>query len=184
MTFFCAGALMSALCAGFGGCSQSGEQEQKEDEVPAVIGTTPVPNEDIPSDVAAFFKEHLPSTDRSLLSPVEFSFGDIVDNEGLPRLVCLTINDMDEFEAIAPPDVELPDIDFGAYTLIIGQHRMGDPGYILEKQGIDTTSDVMTLNLVYKHLQGGSAQIITTFYYWGLYSKLPQKTINVEIYRQ
>ena len=86
---------------------------------------------------------------------------------------------MEEFEAVAPPSVVLPVIDFEKYTLIIGQHLLGDPGYSFEKQVVDTESDKMTLNLVYKQLKGGTPAIMTIFYFWGLYDKLPEKTLTV-----
>ena len=52
---------------------------------------------------------------------------------------------------------------------------MGHPGYSFEKQVVDTESDKMTLNLVYKQLKGGTPAIMTIFIFWGLYDKLPEK---------
>ena len=119
------------------------------------IGTPPVTAS---ADVSAFFKTYLPSSSSSHPEP-EFNFSEI--------------------EAVAPPSVELPVIDFDKYTLIIGQHWMGHPGYSFEKQAVDTESDKMTLNLVYKQLKGGTPAIMTIFYFWGLYDKLPEKTLTV-----
>ena len=104
-----------------------------------------------------------------------FNFSEIDDRD----IECFVINSMEEFEAVAPPSVELPVIDFDKYTLIIGQHWMGHPGYSFEKQAVDTESDKMTLNLVYKQLKGGTPAIMTIFYFWGLYDKLPEKTLTV-----
>lgn len=69
------------------------------------------------------------------------------------------------------------------YTLIIGQHLLGDPGYSFEKQAVDTDTESgkMTLNLVYSRMGGASPTVITTFYVWGLYSKLPGSAIDVKI---
>ena len=114
------------------------------------IGTPPVTAS---ADVSAFFKTYLPSSSSSHPEP-EFNFSEI-------------------------DSVELPVIDFDKYTLIIGQHWMGHPGYSFEKQVVDTESDKMTLNLVYKQLKGGTPAIMTIFYFWGLYDKLPEKTLTV-----
>ena len=45
----------------------------------------------------------------------------------------------------------------------------------------DTESGKMTLNLVYSRMGGASPTVITTFYVWGLYSKLPGSAIDVKI---
>lgn len=84
---------------------------------------------------------------------------------------------MEEFEAVAPPSVELPVIDFDKYTLIIGQHWMGHPGYSFEKQAVDTESDKMTLNLVYKQLKGGTPAIMTIFISGDYTTNFPKKRL-------
>jgi hypothetical protein len=83
--------------------------------------------------------------------------------------------------SIAPSDVELPEIDFKKYTLVIGQHGMG-AGYQLERQFIDTESDMPRLNLVYSGSEtGGSLTAMLTYCYWGVYPKLSEKTMNLSI---
>lgn len=151
------------LGGGFVACDDS--------EEPEAIGTPPVT---APADVSAFFKTYLPPSSYSHSEPAfGFSEIDYQDTE------CFVINSLEEFKAVAPPSVELPGIDFDKYTLIIGQHWMGDPGYSFEKQAVDTESDKMTLNLVYKRMEGAHPAIVTTFYFWGLYTKLPEKTLTV-----
>ncbi len=178
MTFLSAGVLMITLCMGFVACNEPKGPEQPD--VPEVIGMAPVAGTDIPDEVSVFFEEYLPRTNRSLLSPVEFNFGDVAPLDP----VCLVVNSIDEFETIAPLSAELPEIDFKNHTLIVGQHPMGDPGHRLVDQGIVTEPDVMILNLIYERLGGGTPAIETTFYYWALYPKLPQKQITVKIYNQ
>ena len=138
---------------------------------PEVVGTPPVAASE---GVTAFFTTHLPESSYNC-SEVKFNFSEIDFGE----TECFLINSTEEFEAVAPPSVVLPVIDFEKYTLIIGQHLLGDPGYSFEKQVVDTESDKMTLNLVYKQLKGGTPAIMTIFYFWGLYDKLPEKTLTV-----
>ena len=138
---------------------------------PEVVGTPPVAASE---EVTAFFTTHLPESSYNC-SEVKFNFSEIDFGE----TDCFLFNSTEEFEAVAPPSVELPVIDFDKYTLIIGQHWMGHPGYSFEKQVVDTESDKMTLNLVYKQLKGGTPAIMTIFYFWGLYDKLPEKTLTV-----
>ena len=155
------------LLGGFVACNDSEESEY--------IGTPPVTAS---ADVSAFFKTYLPSSSSSHPEP-EFNFSEIDDRD----IECFVINSMEEFEAVAPPSVVLPVIDFEKYTLIIGQHLLGDPGYSFGKQAVDTDTESgkMTLNLVYSRMGGASPTVITTFYVWGLYSKLPGSAIDVKI---
>lgn len=153
------------LGGGFVACNHSQE--------PEAIGTPPV---SAPTDVSAFFKTYLPPSSSSHPEPAfNFSEIDYRDTE------CFVINSLEEFEIVAPPSVELPVIDFDKYTLIIGQHSLGDPGYTLSKQAIDTESDEMTLNWLYKRTGGAHPAVVTTFYFWGLYTKLPGKTVAIDV---
>lgn len=142
---------------------------------PEVVGTPPVAASE---EVTAFFKTHLPKSSYNH-SEVGFNFSEIHGKE----TECFLINSTEEFEAVAPPSAVLPVIDFEKYTLIIGQHLLGHPGYSFEKQAVDTgtESGKMTLNLVYSKMGGASPTVITTFYVWGLYSKLPGSAIDVKI---
>ena len=119
------------LLGGFVACNDSEESEY--------IGTPPVTAS---ADVSAFFKTYLPSSSSSHPEP-EFNFSEIDDRD----IECFVINSMEEFEAVAPPSVELPVIDFDKYTLIIGQHWMGHPGYSIEKLAVESESDKMPLKL-------------------------------------
>lgn len=67
---------------------------------PEYIGTPPVTAS---ADVSAFFKTYLPSSSSSHPEP-EFNFSEIDDRD----IECFVINSMEEFEAVAPPSVELP----------------------------------------------------------------------------
>lgn len=113
---------------------------------PEVVGTPPVAASE---EVTAFFTTHLPESSYNC-SEVKFNFSEIDFGE----TECFLINSTEEFEAVAPPSVVLPVIDFEKYTLIIGQHLLGDPGYSFGKQAVDTDTESgkMTLNLVYSRM--------------------------------
>ena len=91
------------MLGGFVACNDS--------EEPEYIGTPPVT---APADVSAFFKTYLPSSSYSRPEP-EFNFSEIDSRD----IECFVINSMEEFEAVAPPAVELPVIDF-----VKSPHRM------------------------------------------------------------
>ena len=118
-------------------------------------------------DVEFFFESHLPPSDYSH-SNTSFNFGEETE--------CFVINDVDDFKAVAPESVTLPEIDFDKYTLIIGQVVMGNPGYRFVSQSIHAD----TLKVVYKNLGGASPARMTSFYFWGLYDKLPG-AVNIEV---
>ena len=162
-TLILAAALL-LLGAGFAGCSDSDEQ-------PTAAGTPPV----TPSqEVKDFFDAHL-SEDQTDLNFSNIEGSDDISTE------CFLINTVEQLREIAPEPIELPDIDFAKYSLIVGQHVFGSPGYHLESQAIETGADALTLNLVYKRPQGFNAAIMTTHYFWGLYDKLPEYEVNVNI---
>ena len=94
-------------------------------------------------DVESFFESYLPPSDYSY-SNTSFNFGEETE--------CFVINDVDDFKAVAPESVTLPEIDFDKYTLIIGQVVMGNPGYRFVSQSIHTD----TLKVVDKNLGGYS----------------------------
>ena len=157
-------------------CNNSDNGDPQGNEFPDGIQPVVLADE-LGDELTAFFKEYLPESSSSV-PPIEFNFGENIDQH---ITVCLLINSMDEFKAIAPPVAELPSIDFEKYTLIIGQHELGNPGYRLEKQSMDTEPDEMKLSLLYQSLGGGNSATMTTFYYWGLYPKLPQKPVIVNV---
>ena len=118
-------------------------------------------------DVEFFFESYLPQSDSH--SNIGFNFDE--------ETKCFIINDVDDFNAVAPESVTLPEIDFDKYTLIIGQVVMGSPGYRFVSQSIHTD----TLKVVYKNLGGVSPTIMTSYYFWGLYDKLPKAVVNIDI---
>jgi hypothetical protein len=130
----------------------------------------------IPDDVTAFFEKYLPRVNYSRPSH-EFSLGEI-DRYGA---ACLAIDSVEEFRAAAPPSAELPTVDFEAYTLIIGQHPLGSPGYSLKGQGVDIEPEIMTLRLAYSYWGGVNPAVETIFSFWGLYPKLPHKPVIIDI---
>ena len=147
--------------AGFAGCSDS-------DEAPTAAGTPPV----APSqEITDFFDAHL----SGHTTDFNFSYIDVWETE------CFLVNSEDELRAIVPEPIGLPEIDFGKYTLIIGQHVFEVPIYKLESQAVETGTDVLTLNLVYRVLDGAAPAVIAPYYFWGLYDKLPEYEVNVNI---
>lgn len=147
--------------AGFAGCSDS-------DEAPTAAGTPPV----APSqEITDFFEAHL----SGYSSDFNFSHIDCYETE------CFLINTAEELRKIVPEPIELPDIDFAKYSLIVGQYVFEEPRYSLESQAVETGTDVLTLNLVYRVLDGAAPAVIAPYYFWGLYDKLPEYEVNVNI---
>ncbi len=129
-----------------------------------------------PDYISAFFEEHLPKHSQSFYQ-ADFKFSDreFSENE------CFLINSKSEFKAVIADGVQVPDIDFKRYSLIIGQCVLGDPGYTLREQVIDLESDEMVLQLEYIKVDGVVPCVITNFYFWGLYPKLPDLPLEVEM---
>lgn len=67
----------------------------------------------------------------------------------------------------------MPNIDFNKYTLIVGQLKKDTPGYVFDNQGVDIGLNSIRLNVTMTRLSGANPTVITYFYFWGLYDKLP-----------
>lgn len=129
-----------------------------------------------PDNVSAFFEEHLPDHSQSL-GRADFKFSDREFSES----ECFLVNSKSEFKDVVADGVKVPDIDFKRYSLIIGQCVLGDPGYVLEKQVVYPGENDMELRLVYRTLDGVSPCVVTNFYFWGLYPKLPDMPLEVDM---
>lgn len=125
-----------------------------------------------PSDeVEAFFKTYLPSHSGSY--DIGFGLGE--------EMECIVINSISELEGIAPNDAELPSIDFDRHTLIIGRMVKGSPRYTYEGQKISSESGRTVLTVTYKELDGAAPQMITYYNFWGLYDKLQDTEIELNV---
>jgi hypothetical protein len=135
-------------------------------------------------DVLEFFRKNLP---EPALPKSDLFF--VEDNE----IKCVIINSMDEFSSIVygnleewadtnngPLEIDLPEIDFNSYTLIIGQHRVPCSYHIVLEQYILEDSQKTELNLIINRpINAWTA--FSMMYYWGLYPKFVKKLINVNI---
>ena len=128
--------------------------------------------------VKKFFSKSLPSYSTSGNESI-FNFSKIEygDSE------CFVVNSDEDFKSIVDPKIQLPSIDFNQNTLIVGQHCMPNSGFVLYSQSINDITDTLQLVLTYKSLDGGSADQVATYYFWGLYNKLPEKKVVLRIKR-
>jgi hypothetical protein len=93
------------------------------------------------------------------------------------RDTCIMINSREEFQQACVCTDDLPEIDFNAYTLIVGQTDLLIYQYVLEHWIVE--ENLLTLHLLI-HGSGGP-QESQTKYYWGIYPKLPKKPFDVEL---
>lgn len=130
-----------------------------------------------PTKSFPFFDTYLPASESSSLSDMIFNFPDLdyQSNE------CMLVNSRKEFRDLLTVEVPLPDIDFKKYSLIIGKCTLGDPGYVLDEQAVHTEGDHMKLQLQYRRLDGFFPCVVTDFYFWGLYQKLPDLPLEVDL---
>ena len=149
-------------------CSCSNKEQRQEGFINPVVPS---------SEVVAFFDVHLPVSDGSSPSEVIFDFSELEYHSS----ECVLVNSKKEFRGLLTREVSLPDIDFVKYSLIIGKCALGDPGYVLEEQVIHMGSAHMELKLQYRRLDGVSPSVVTDFYYWGLYQKLPDLPLEVDL---
>ncbi|MDR2936918.1 MAG: hypothetical protein LBU80_06205 [Rikenellaceae bacterium] len=160
----------------FAGCNNANDDELPEDKILPVLsngkietgGDGVLANEEL----TAFFEKYLPT-----LSGSQSECFFVGDKENK----CLIINSADELrKIISSSSVELPTIDFGSYTLVMGQHMIDGTAYRVVTQEIAVNSDKKELTLSVKK-PDGTYTVICPVYYWGLYPKLTQEAIGVNL---
>jgi hypothetical protein len=129
---------------------------------------------EVDKEMIAFFEKYLPPISGSFSSECFF----VEDRENR----CLMINSVDELKAIMYSPVELPEIDFGKYTLVMGQYWVSSGGFKLVSQGIEIKSGEIILNLVTDYEFDVVDAMISRLYYWGIYPKLPQNSITITVH--
>lgn len=126
---------------------------------------------EVSEEIESFFRTHLPKESHS--QNVGFSLTD--------KTQCIVIENMAEFKEKSTTQDELPDIDFDAYTLILGRMVKGTPGYLLKSQAVYLNDDATRLRVVYKAPDGASSPIMTYYNFWGVYPKLPNKPVILDL---
>lgn len=130
---------------------------------------TILPKTNLSVQIISFFESTLPTTGES-------NCFFLSENSDIYYL----INSKEEFKAIYSCDNELPDIDFALYSIILGQKRMPNSYYSVVEQNIKET-DILELNIFVQLPSDGVWPAFSNMYYWGIYPKLPNKKINVNI---
>lgn len=150
-------AILLLLIMGTGGCD---DKEGRK---------TILPITNLPEQVVNFFETALPTAAKSNCFFVS------KEND-----IYYLINSVEEFEAIYSCDNELPEIDFTQYSIIIGQKKMPNSYYFVVEQNIEET-EVLGLNIFVQLPSDGYWPAFSQMYYWGVYPKLPNKKININI---
>ncbi len=130
---------------------------------------TILPITNLSEQIIGFFEETLPTTAESNCF--------FVSEEGDIHYL---INSIEELRAIYSCNNELPDIDFASYSIIVGQKRMPNSYYSVLEQNIKET-EILDLNILVQLPSDGHWPAFSNMYYWGVYPKLPNKKINVNI---
>ena len=131
-----------------------------------------IPNKDI----IVFFQEYLPVSYTNWSGCHFFEPGDRQDKY-------IIINSIDEFKKSfsCSPDM-LPAIDFKSNTLIIGHFEVSHGGGYITEQEIIVNHGKAVLDISYGFpREGVFTQAITALYYWGIYPKIENKNISMNL---
>ena len=130
-------------------------------------------------DIVDFFNSELPErhtgNDPEKMS-IPFLMDDYYHNNEVH-----VINSRQELADLYVGEKELPAIDFDKYTLIIGQQIMPGLGYYIRKRKLVMEEDGLVLTLNARNDGEAIALALQHLYFWGLYPKLPQDRITVNV---
>ena len=131
-------------------------------------------NNQISESLQSFFEEKLFNTSNLMK-----------DRFSIKENTCYRIDSKEELAALYQGTDELPIIDCNTYTLILGSKVYTNPDTDSEnyKQILLESDTCYNLNLYSRHLEGewASCSISLQIYYLGLYPKLADKEIIVNI---
>ena len=128
------------------------------------------PIKDIPEQVSVFFEKKLPVASESTCF-----------FKSSKKELFHVINSMEELQAVYSCEEKLPEIDFMRYSVVIGQKTMPNSYYSVSNQRIVELSEVLELNIIAKTLSEGVWPSFSMMYCWGIYPKLPNKKLNVNV---
>ena len=127
---------------------------------------------EVPTQVEAFFSE-IETLMWSGKKVYDFTFS---QNE------IKVINSMEELSDLYTGEKELPEIDFSSYTLLVGHVLTPDTGHRLDRIVLTGMNERLTLNVYIRKLDSGyPLTVVTPILYWGLYPKLPNEPVVVNI---
>ena len=111
---------------------------------------------------------------------------DPVDHDGMPIMenMVYIINSQQELADIYVGKKKLPEIDFDKYTLIIGQQIMPYCGFYVAKKELLADDSGLILNLYARNDRESLPCASQNLYFWGLYPKLSQKMVSVNVVKR
>ena len=175
--FYFASCIFIFASAVFMSCSTDDTDElNQNNQQPVNTGDDPIEIKLVSMDggVYAFFKKNL--FDAYNRGKICF---DIKDD------TCYRIDSMEELAAFYTGTDELPAIDFSINTLLLGGKVYVDPDTDVEncKKVLSESEDGYALNLYTRHMEEWGVPGIypLQIYYWGLYPKLEDKEITVNL---
>ena len=139
----------------------------QKQEPPDIEGNVPV---EASKEVTEFFNENLPSAFQSVCPDISVN-----------QACMMVVNDMEELGKIFT-SMQLPEIDFEKYTFVACMFQASSPKYIFRKQAVVEETQKVVLNILMEEIKEGAfPTIYQSYYFWGLYDKLPDKPVTANI---
>ncbi len=156
-------------------CNNSDNTDPQDNELPGIqpISLADELGTELGEELNVFFERYLPPISGGSSSFRCF----FTEYSGVNLLI---INSFDELRAHMLASIEPPAIDFDKYTLIIGRTMVTAPGCYVADQNIIVDSENLKLNLIVEQPEIWDA-ITALQFHWGLYPKLPEMPIEVNV---
>ena len=162
----------------FSSCSNDGEMDLAGGGDILITDSTLIPDDGVvlkPVDVLELLYSRIPEFFDSELPKGTRSGSFFVESN---QDECRVINSLEELKNIYCGDKEIPYIDFGKYTLVIGQRVMPDALYPVLRQNLEFREKKCQLSLYVPTVDGVDFKT-QYLYHWALYPKFNTERINV-----
>ena len=138
--------------------------------------------------IAAFFKTELPErhsdSEYYLITRSFFFDPETLGGVQIEENIVCVINSRQELAEIYQGEKELPEIDFDKYTLIIGQQIMPYHGFYVAQKDLSAGDNGLVLTLYARNDDELLSCAHQNLYFWGLYPKLSQKMVSVNVVKR
>ena len=160
--------------------------DENEMSLPNMV--SPIPRSELTAEVKEFFDAEMGRSYVFSWMSIPFNTVNLKTvGDSIPPYACQIINSHEELATIYTGKMELPEIDFMAYSLVLGCFRGNDTSWSLNRIIIQENEEELLLTAylqIDKSPDHYFELAIIHLPFWNLYPKLPDKPLQVWVHKE